>query len=151
MKLILNERPKLTKKHLNFAIAHKNAYGVSISDEEYDELLCNIAEDKFIDRYDRSQKCYEIYDNDVYIGDILFCHYDNEISISIFDEYANKGYAYRAIKLFLEKYYLDIHWFEAVIKEKNKNMEIVEKLLLKLGFEMQYTSSTGEHVWDFNR
>lgn len=151
MKLIFNERPKLTKKHLDFAINNKDAYGVNISEEKYNELLCKIEEGKFIDRYNRHQKCYEIHDNGLYIGDILFYRYDNEISISIFDEYANKGYAYRAIKLFLKKYYLDIQWFEAVIKKKNKNMEIVEKLLLKLGFEMQYISSTGEHVWKFNR
>lgn len=149
IKINFNGRPKLTRKHLDFLIKYKDAYCVSISEEKYDELICKMKEDKDIDRYDENQKCYEIFDENLYIGDILF--YDNEISILIFDEYANKDYEFKAIKLFLEKYYLDIQCFKVVIRKGNGNIEIVEKLLLKLGFEMKYISSTGNHVWKINR
>ena len=54
---------------------HQEAYGVFISKEKYLELLNKIEEDKFI--YSNYQKCYEIYNNNVYIGDILFYDYYN--------------------------------------------------------------------------
>lgn len=35
MKINFNGRPKLTRKHLDFLIKYKDAYGVSISEEKY--------------------------------------------------------------------------------------------------------------------
>lgn len=55
IKINFNGILKLTRKHLDFLIKYKDAYGVSIPEENYDELICKIKEDKDIDRYYEDQ------------------------------------------------------------------------------------------------
>ncbi|MBU3204707.1 GNAT family N-acetyltransferase [Clostridium algidicarnis] len=130
MELKLNKQARWSQKHLDFLIMHREAYGVDISEEAYNKEISNINRGEATLRCTKNQKCYEIYNEEVYIGDIVL-EEDNEISIIIFDEYSGKGHAYNAITLLIEE--KKKNYLEAVVRPSNQNKNI-KKLLSKLGF-----------------
>ncbi|MEG1256426.1 N-acetyltransferase [Clostridium sp.] len=148
MKLILNETPKWTKKHMDFFRKYEQSYGISISEALYQEELNNIINGNPSPRCCTSQWCYEIFENDLYLGDII-TNEDNEIDILIFDEYAGNSYAYMAIKLFLEEHHTSGLCFEAVVREENKEKERIKNVLNKVGFYNVETSIEGNEIWQF--
>lgn len=146
MKLILNENPLWSKKHLEFFRKYQKSYGMVMTDGLFEKELNNITNDGPTERCSDDQHCYEIHDNELYVGDIII-NDDNEIDILIFDEYSGNGYAYSAIKLFVEDYYNGETCPEAVVRGENCEKEKVKRVLNKLGFKRGYTSSEGNEVW----
>lgn len=141
MELKLNKQARWSKKHLDFLIMHKDAYGIDISEDNYNNEISNINRGQATLRCGENQKCYEIYDEEVYIGDIVL-EEDNEISIIIFDEFSGKGHAYNAISLLIKEE--KINYLEAVVRHSNQN-ENIKKLLSKLGFVKK------NEVWVFKK
>lgn len=141
MELKLNKQARWSKKHLDFLIKHKDAYGIDISEDSYNNEISNINRGQATLRCRENQKCYEIYNEEAYIGDIVL-EEDNEISIIIFDEYSGKGHAYNAISLLIKEE--KINYLEAVVRPSNQNKNI-KKLLSKLGFVNK------NEVWVFKK
>jgi hypothetical protein len=146
MKLIQNENPLWSKKHLDFFKEYEQSYGINISEDDYQAELNNIVNGRPSQRCFLDQKCYGIYENEHYLGDIII-NEDNEIDIFIFDEYSGNGYAYGALKLFLEEYQIIGACVEAIIRGKNDDKEKIKSVLKKLGFIKGETYNEGNEVW----
>ncbi|MPM99147.1 hypothetical protein SDC9_146338 [bioreactor metagenome] len=149
MKLVQNESPKFTKKHMDFLKKYEKSYGIEISQDYYKKEINNILNGEPSPRCDSDQRCYEIFEGELYLGDIIV-NEDNEIDILIFDEHTGNKYAYRAIKLFLEEHYVRGVCFEAVVRGKNNDKEKIKKVLTKAGFRNVETSKEGNEIWVYN-
>ncbi|MDF2543529.1 MAG: hypothetical protein K0S47_3247 [Herbinix sp.] len=145
MRLIRNYNPLWSKKHLEFFRKYQKSYGIIMTDAFFNKEFDNITYGKPTERCNADQQCYEIHVNDLYVGDIIII--DNEIDILIFDEYSGNGYAYSAIKLFVENYYKCKTSLEAVVRGENCEKDKIKSVLNKLGFIHNCTSSEGNEIW----
>lgn len=146
MELILNENPLWTRGHIEFFRKYEKSYGMCMPDTLYKQELSNIINGNPTRRCSSDRKCYEIFVDESYVGDIIIDEY-NEIDILIFDKYAGKGYAQRAIKLFLDDYYNGEARVEAVVRGENEEKDKIKRVLNKLGFRHEGTSIEGNEIW----
>ncbi|MCC0642587.1 MULTISPECIES: N-acetyltransferase [unclassified Clostridioides] len=136
MELILNEYPRFTKKHLDFLKKYEDSYGLIINQEEYRRELENINNGNPSPRNNNCSKCYEIYDDNAYIGDIIvherYDVYKNGIFVdNIFgneekEEYDNEKYTFN------KKNEIDIAIFDDY-KEQGYAYNAIKMLLDEYG------------------
>lgn len=128
-----NKNPLFTQKHIEHLKKYKNNYGLNIGAEEFLKEEDNISKGQASKRCGENQRCFEIYDNDDYIGDITITNIkenNDELDLVIFDEYENKGYAKEAIKEFIEIYFNGIgKILDVIIREDNTNKNKIKHIL----------------------
>lgn len=140
LKIIENERPLWTLKYLEEVCKHTKSFGNDILLAE-NEIKNNINKGSPDIRIDISDSiCFEIYEDDNFIGDIVLVKDRNssgeffyDISILIFSEYQFNGYGYKALSLFVDEYLGKLP-IEAFIRKENPFFNAIKNILLKVGF-----------------
>jgi len=150
MKLILNGDPRWTDRHLEFIKRYIRSYGGSIDESWYDSESHKILNGNPSSRCESNQLCYGIYDEDDYLGDLIIDD-ENEIDITIFDEFSGKNYAYKAIDIFIKEIYKELEDLEAVIRKENPYKCKIQKILKNVGFELKETSIEGNEIWVYTK
>ncbi|MGG4398934.1 hypothetical protein ABEW61_02315 [Paenibacillus amylolyticus] len=153
MKILKNDNPRWTEKHLQFISDHADSFGIYLSLEELEQEIHNINNDNASRRCSEDMLCFEIFNDDIeYVGDITLTLLDmneHEIDILIFDEYAGHGYAGWAINMFCELYQRERIGLrlEGVIRAVNTYKEHVEKIFNRAQFNFQYEDDEGNKVY----
>lgn len=141
LKIIENEKPLWTLKYLEEVCKHTKSFGndILLGANEIKNNINKGSPDIRIDILD--SRCFEIYEDDNFIGDIVLVKDRNnsgeffyDISILIFSEYQFNGYGYKALSLFVEDEYLDELPIEAFIRKENPFFNVIKNILLKVGF-----------------
>lgn len=119
-------------------MSNQVAYGIRISECEYLNELKNIEENVPTIRCATSNKCFNIFYETEYIGDIVLARIfedEWELDIFIFDEHSSKGHTKKAVKNFLECYDLQSkEKLQAIVRDLNVNKEKVVNILESNGF-----------------
>lgn len=130
--------PKWTLKHLEFMKQHsEECYGLKFDKNWYLEQKNKINLGNPDSRIEDGQVLYEIYDDINHIGDITIS-IDlkiKELSISIFDEYSGKGYAKKAIEIYINLFHDNKYNLRGRILLSNRNIVKMQKIFSDLNFE----------------
>lgn len=142
MKLIKNDKPVWTEKHLKHIIKYQANYGVYFSEQEFETELFNIRKGQPSNRCIGGE-CLEIYNsNNENVGDITISK-DNagdlQLDLVIFDEFCNNGYAKEAISDFISIFKSENRTDDvyAVVLHKNPNRDKISYILQENGFILQ--------------
>ncbi|GAA3647353.1 GNAT family N-acetyltransferase [Asaccharospora irregularis] len=140
MNIVENKNPLWTNEHIQHLRKYKENYGLYITEQEFSEELSNIEQGKPSKRCVDAQRCFEIYKDEEYIGDITITKIEdkhNELDIVIFDKCANKGYAKEAINKFEKIYFDEIGTvLDVIIREDNPNKDKVKSILEANDFKL---------------
>lgn len=151
MNIIENKNPLWTNQHIQHLMKYKENYGLNITDKAFLDELSNIERGKASKRCSEEQKCFEIYIEDEYIGDITInkiCNEHNELDILIFDEYSDKGYAKEAINRFEKIYFDEIGIIlDVIIKKNNPNKNKVKYILEVNNFKFVGCNYKGDLIF----
>lgn len=141
-----NINPLWSEKHLENVKLFKEAYGLNFTDEEINDQRIKIRNGTSDRRVGEDMECYEIYDDNIYIGDITVnLYYEKpEIDIIIFTEHGVKGYAKKAIQRFIDFEGRDFDIIECTVRHENPNLSKVKNIIEELGFKYSYSSDNVE-------
>lgn len=136
---IVEERdPRWTLRHLEQLKKNQLAYGIEINENQYLEELKNIEEGIPTRRCVTPNKCFNIFYETEYIGDIILVETSEdgrELDIFVFDKYSGKGHTKKAVKKFLECYDLQSEEkLQAIVRDLNINKPKVVNILESNGF-----------------
>ncbi len=150
--LIKNTNPLWTEKHLENIQLFSESYGLNFKDEDIYRQRMKIRDGNSDRRTLESMICYEIYSDNVYIGDLnVALNYEiPEIDVIIFNEYGGNGYASKAIKRFIDFEGRKFNEIECTVRHKNPNLSKVKYIIEGLGFKYIYSSPDVE-VYRFTR
>lgn len=138
--------PLWTEKHLeNVRLSSfKEAYGFEFTEEQINEQRTKIRNGSSERRISEDMECYEIWDDNIYIGDISvnlsFENPEPEIDIIIFAEYVGRGYAKKAIERFIDFEGKDFNIIRCTVRHENPNLSKVENIIENLGFKYSHSS-----------
>lgn len=155
MRIILNENPLWTERHLYYIQSHSESFGNLFSVEQINQELINIQTGNATQRCDDFMACYELFnENNDYIGDITITElseHGHELDILIFDEFQGQGLATQAIQLFINEYFQHPigNRFEAVIRCENPYKEAIERIITKSNFQFIYEDHKGNKVFEY--
>lgn len=149
MRIIENHNPKWTEHHLKHVEKYQKAYGLEISQIDIVKEIQNIDMGHPTKRCSGNMRCFEIYDEHMYIGDITLNKITKDIyemDIAIFDEYSGQGNAKRAINEFTKVFFLQNTGLslEAIVRNENPAKEKVQSLLIETGFTFIKELETGK-------
>lgn len=152
LELRKNANPLWTERHLENVLLFNEAYGLNITDEEIKDQRVKILNGTNDRRVCEGMICYEIYDENIYIGDITVnLLYENpEVDIIIFNEHGGKGYAKKAIQRFIDFEGREFDIIECTVRHNNPNLSKVRSIIEKLGFKYWHSSNDVE-VYVFSR
>lgn len=137
MKIIKNDDPLWTWKHLEHYRKYGDVYGLELTGAETERQIHLLRRGSPGRRYGRETECYDIYaETGELAGDITLTCINQipELGIVIFDRFSGRGYAQKALaalkSIANEKY----QRIEAVIKSSNPYRDEVRHILESEGF-----------------
>lgn len=147
-----NINPLWTEKHLDNIQLFNESYGLKFKDEDIHQQRMKIINGNGERRIFESMICYEIYSDNLYIGDLnVELYYEKpEINIIIFNEYSGNSYAKKAIRKFIDFEGREFNEIECTVRHKNPNLSKVKNIIKDLGFKYIDSSSDVE-IYRFTR
>lgn len=136
MKVVKNDNPRWTWRHLEHYKKYRDAYGFGLTTAEFERESSLLLQGCPGRRYDFRTECYEIYaENGELAGEITLTLAEvPELGIVVFDQYRNRGYARKALA-FLAAFWKGKHpVIEAVVKSDNPARVTVRDILESGGF-----------------
>lgn len=147
MRIVENNNPKWTENHLIHINKYQIAYGMEINQIDIEKETQNIGMGYPTNRCSGNMRCFEIYVDNVHIGDITLNKITRdtyEMDIAIFDEHSGKGNAKRAINEFSKIFFQNIGLhLEAIVRNENPAKDKVQSLLIDIGFTFVKNLDTG--------
>lgn len=151
MNIVENRNPLWTNEHIQHLRKYKSNYGLHITEQEFLDELSNIEQGKPSKRCGDAQRCFEIYKDEEYIGDVTITKIKdkhNELDIAIFDKCANKGYAKEAINKFEKIYFDEIGIvLDVIIREDNPNKNKVKYIVEANNFKFVGYNDYGDLIF----
>lgn len=152
LELRKNVNPLWTEKHLESIQLFKEAYGLNFTNKQINDQRIKIRNATSDRRVSDGMICYEIYDDNIYIGDITVTLIEKkpEIDIMIFLEHGGKGYAKKALQRYIDFEGREFDVIECTVRHKNPNLLKVKNIIEEVGFKYNYSSNNVE-VYKFSR
>lgn len=137
MKIIRNNDPLWTAKHLEHYRKYGNVYGLELTGAEIEQQINMLQRGSPGQRYGPETECFDIYtEAGELAGDITLTLMNQipELGIVIFDQFAGRGYAQKALAVLKSIAQKKYNRIEAVIKSTNPNRDEVRHILESEGF-----------------